>query len=130
MDAPVRAFVRQRANDQCEYCGLPQSAAPLIRFHVEHIIARKHGGTDDPSNLALACYHCNLHKGPNIAGIDPETGLMTPLFNPREQSWHEHFEVWGSSIIGRTPTGRATVLVLAMNSDNLRELRIEVSPLG
>ena len=28
-------------------------------------------------NLALACIDCNLHKGPNLTGIDPETNQVT-----------------------------------------------------
>ena len=43
------------------------------------------------SNLALACHHCNLHKGPNLTGIDPLTQLVTTLFNPRVDRWDEQF---------------------------------------
>jgi Restriction endonuclease len=115
--------VRERAFERCEYCGLLQSQAPLARFHIEHIVARQHGGSDDADNLAYACFHCNLHKGPNLAGIDPETGELTALFNPRLETWSEHFSSWGSSIVGLTPSGRVTVLVLAMNSEEMRHLR-------
>ena len=126
MDATVRSLVRDRAGNRCEYCGLPQTAAPLAIFHIEHIIARQHGGCDNPANLALACCHCNLHKGPNIAGVDPETSNLVALFNPRTQQWDDNFEHWGSSIIGRTPAGRAKIMVLAMSADDLRQLRVEV----
>lgn len=74
MDAATRRLVRQRANNRCEYCGLRQEDAPVATFHMEHIIPKQHGGSDDPGNLALACYHCNLHKGPNLASLDPDTG--------------------------------------------------------
>jgi 5-methylcytosine-specific restriction endonuclease McrA len=83
MDAKARSSVRERAAHKCEYCGLPQHLVPLVPFHIEHIISKQHGGTDAPENLALACYHCNLHKGPNLSGIDPETGQIAALFNPR-----------------------------------------------
>lgn len=76
MDAATRNLARARAGDRCEYCRLHQSIVPLATFHAEHIIARQHGGTDDASNLALSCHHCNLHKGPNLTGIDPETGRI------------------------------------------------------
>ncbi len=126
MDANTRSHVRERARNHCEYCGLPQSAIPLMTFHVEHIRAKQHDGTDDPSNLALACHHCNLHKGPNLSGIDPETDEIIPLFNPRQDAWAEHFAFQGVSIIGLTPTGRATVRVLAMNSSWQLETRADL----
>jgi 5-methylcytosine-specific restriction endonuclease McrA len=65
MDAALRKFVRERANGRCEYCMLPQEAVPYFTFHVEHIRARQHQGSDEPSNLALACPDCNAKKGPN-----------------------------------------------------------------
>jgi len=116
MNARLRILVTRRAGDQCEYCHIRQSQDSLYGFHIEHIIARQHGGRAVESNLALACHHCNLHKGPNLAGVDPKTGRAVPLFNPREQNWSSHFAMRGASIVGLTPTGRATVDVLAMNS--------------
>ena len=41
----------------------------LMPFQEDHIIARKHRGGSERSNLATACFHCNNHKGSNIAGI-------------------------------------------------------------
>lgn len=116
MDATTRSLVRSRAGECCEYCGRRQSDAPALRFHVEHIMPRQHGGSDDPNNLALACGHCNSHKGPNLTGIDPETDQIVPLFNPRQDSRPDHFALKGIFFVGLTPTGRATVRVLAMNS--------------
>ena len=123
MDAATRVRVRQRARDRCEYCTLHQEDSPLASLQIEHIRPRKHGGTDDLGNLALACIDCNLHKGPNLSGIDPETGKVVELFNPRVQDWVDHFEWNGIHIYGRTDTGRATVTVLAMNSDDQLALR-------
>ena len=76
MDAATRELVRRRANGRCEYCRLPQDAAPYFTFHVEHIRARQHGGGDDPSNLGLACPDCNAKKGPNVATISPQSGAL------------------------------------------------------
>lgn len=123
MDAATRTLVRKRAEDRCEYCRLPQSAQPFVTFHVEHIIARQHGGTDEPANLCLACERCNFHKGPNLASIDPDTGQVERLFDPRRQEWSRHFELRGPFILGRTPSGRATVAVLGMNEERRVELR-------
>jgi hypothetical protein len=123
MDAATRRLVRHRAEECCEYCGSRQQDEPFFRFQVEHIIAKQHGGGDEADNLALACPHCNLHKGPNLTGIDPTTGAITVLFNPRTQVWAEHFSQQGPVFVGLTSTGRTTVRVLSMNDPLRVELR-------
>jgi hypothetical protein len=112
--------VWERAASRCEYCGFPQSAYPLP-FQIDHVRAEKHGGETIESNLALACTHCNRYKGPNIAGVDAASGQIVRLFNPRTDSWREHFEADGPHLRGKTAIGRTTVDVLAMNdADQLR----------
>jgi hypothetical protein len=56
-----------------------------------------------------------MHKGTNLAGMDPRTGKLTRLFHPRQDSWEEHFAWQGPLLIGKTPLGRATLLVLNIN---------------
>jgi hypothetical protein len=92
-------------------------------FHIEHVIARQHDGTTTLENLALACNLCNLHKGPNVAGFDPQTGQLVPLFNPRTEVWTEHFQREGAEIRALTPSGRVTVHLLNMNDPNRVEVR-------
>jgi hypothetical protein len=130
MNAGLRDLVRQRAGHRCEYCGLLQEHLPLIRFHIDHVQPKKHGGNDDPLNLALACHSCNLHKGTNLAGIDPENGYIEPLFHPRNDPWETHFERRGVVISGRTPKGRVTVQVLNMNDPENVQLRTELIARG
>lgn len=129
IDAAKRADVRQRARNRCEYCLLRQEHSELTH-HVEHIIAKQHGGTEDLDNLALACHRCNLRKGPNLTGIDPVTGLVVPLFQPRSDLWTQHFRWRGVRIEGISPTGRATVEVLAMNDARRIDLRTELIACG
>lgn len=95
----------------------------LLPFHVEHIIPRKHGGGDKLANLALACWHCNCHKGPNLSGIDPFSKKTVRLLHPRRDRWDDPFLWDGVMLIGRTSKGRATVQVLAMNAPDRIELR-------
>lgn len=130
MDAAARELVRRRAEDRCEYCRLPQTAAPFFTFHVEHIRARQHGGSDDPENLALACPDCNAFKGPNVTTVDPESDAVVPLYDPREHAWDEHFEYHGSRIFGITPVGRGTVELLNLNEESRVELRTELLARG
>ncbi len=108
--------VRERAAERCEYCRMPAMALPLP-FQIDHIISGQHQGPTELSNLALACPHCNRYKGPNIAGLDPVSGQLVHLYHPRTDRWSEHFEWDGPRIAGKTPVGRATVQVLAMNAD-------------
>jgi hypothetical protein len=122
MAHPRHDFVRTRSEQACEYCLMPEAFYPGL-FTTEHIIARQHGGSDRDDNLAYACGHCNLHKGPNIAGLDPQTGQLTPLFNPRTDNWDDHFAWSGHIVVGRTPIGRTTVVVLAMNDAMARVVR-------
>lgn len=116
MEARLRLIVRERAANRCEYCLLPESLSPWFSLQIEHIRPRKHHGGDELDNLALACIDCNLHKGPNIAGIDEVSGVLTELFNPRQHQWLEHFEFSGPFITGKTTIGRVTIDVLHMNS--------------
>ena len=125
MDAATRELVRHRAAECCEYCRLRQEDSELAH-HVEHIVAKQHGGSDDPNNLALACHRCNLHKGPNLTGIDFQTGQVASLFHPRNDRWSEHFVFNGPRVEGTSVTGRATVRVLAMNDARRVEVRQEI----
>jgi len=126
MDTATRELVWDRAGGRCEYCRIHQEDEPFFRLHVDHIVAKQHGGTDDADNLALACHHDNEHKGPNLTGIDPETGKVVRLFHPRRQRWSRHFRFEGPVIVGRTQCGRATVAVLALNASDRVELRAEL----
>ena len=122
MTRDVQRRVRKRARNRCEYCWLPQSASRL-RHQIDHIIARQHGGNDAYNNLALCCARCNQRKGPNLSGQDPETGEIVCLFHPRHNRWREHFSWDGAVLVGKTPVGRATIAVLAINAPSLIEVR-------
>jgi len=126
IDAATRRLVRERAGNRCEYCGMLQTQRSFPFFYVDHIIAQQHGGTDNPANLALSCYHCNLHKGSNLTGIDPETGAVVVLFHPRRDVWETHFALRDVLMVGLTPTGRATIRVLDMNAADRVQLRREL----
>lgn len=114
MPKRLQQQVWRRAGDTCEYCRMPQ-AFYRTPFHIDHVVSKQHGGKTVLGNLALSCFHCNSHKGPNIAGIDPETGALSGLYNPRLQRWDDHFVWRGAVLVGRSPTGRATIYVLAIN---------------
>ena len=122
MTGALKALVRRRAQFHCEYCHFPERLAEL-RFQFDHIVARKHGGSTSAENLALACFRCNSHKGPNLSGSDPQTGKMERLFHPREDDWSAHFRWRGAVLVGKTSVGRTTISVLNMNRPDLVKLR-------
>jgi 5-methylcytosine-specific restriction endonuclease McrA len=119
-----RQLVRSRAQERCEYCRLHELDSPVITHQIEHVIPKKHGGGDDLENLALACVACNLYKGPNISGLDPETGSLTRLFHPRSDKWDQHFAFDDLEIDGLTAIGRTTIAVLRLNDQVHLRLRI------
>jgi HNH endonuclease len=125
----LRQAVRSRAGNRCEYCHLPE-AHVVTPCQVEHVIARQHAGSGSLANLAYSCLRCNLHKGPNLAGIDPITKKLTGLFNPRLQRWTRHFRWEGPLLVGKTAQGRTTIEVLAMNDSDRIALRQELLEQG
>ncbi|XWK86061.1 MAG: HNH endonuclease [Phormidium sp.] len=123
--------VRQRANYLCEYCHASEQWQ-YVRFTVDHVIPLSKGGLNSIENLALACFHCNRQKSDKIAAIEEQSGAEVPLFNPRSDSWREHF-IWsadGLSIIGLTAIGRATVVALAFNRERIINIRVADQEIG
>jgi hypothetical protein len=128
MKVALRRLVQRRAGNRCEYCRMHQDDDPVLCFHIEHIIARQHHGTDHPSNLAWSCHKCNRAKGPNLSGrVGGET---VPLFHPRRQQWTRHFRWAGPRLLGRTKTGKATVRVFNLNAAERVSLRASLIAAG
>jgi hypothetical protein len=126
MERELEQFVWERAGNRCEYCHVAQEFDRLP-FEIDHIIAQKHrGGPTRSSNLCLACFACNHHKGACIAGRDHITKMLVPLFNPRRHKWRRHFRWDGPLLIGLTPIGRVTVAVLEINLDHRVAFRQEL----
>src|SRR6266545_2994731 len=104
----LRHAVIERAENRCEYCLLSQVAQEAT-FHVDHVVPQSAGGPTTFDNLAFACVTCSLKKGPRQSAIDPQTGLESLLFNPRQDVWREHFRWDGVVIVGLSAKARATV---------------------
>ena len=129
MNPDLVRYVWQRAASRCEYCRLPAFRYPLP-FHIDHIIARQHGGATDADNLALACLHCNRHKGPNIAGRHLATGEVVRLFHPRSDNWNDHFEWKGAILSAKSDVGLVTIQVLAINEADFAAVRLALMQEG
>ncbi len=114
ISAALRRLVRTRAQDCCEYCLIPEMAS-FATHEIDHGIAEKHGGATVEENLALSCKPCNKHKGSDLSSIDPETGEIVRLYQPRRDVWERHFRLEDGVIVPTTDVGRVTVRLLQMN---------------
>lgn len=119
--AVTKRQVYERAGAICEYCQTDEFNSGQA-MHIEHI---------DPSggnlldNLCLSCANCNFSKAKATGAIDPVTGDLVALFNPRQQKWIEHF-IWiegGVRLSGLTPVGRATIIRLKINQPRIVRAR-------
>lgn len=127
----IRQSVRERACFCCEYCFSQWKYCP-DPLSVEHIIPLARGGANDEMNLSLSCQGCNGHKHMAVSAMDPVTEREVPLYHPRLDVWSDHF-AWSAGfteIIGKTPTGRATVERLHLNRESLVNLRTVLRSLG
>jgi len=125
----LRELVAGRAEHRCEYCLIHEDDTHF-GCQVDHIISVKHGGLTTAENLAYACAFCNRQKGSDIGSIVWETGELTRFYNPRTDSWTDHFQLDGVLIRPLTRIGEVTVRILGFNdSDRLLE-RQELVDLG
>ncbi len=112
---PLHDRLAVRAGDRCEYCQAPERFFNSD-FEVEHVVPVSQGGTDDESNLALACRKCNVHKSARRP-VTTSANVGDGIFNPRLMNWSDHFgnNLEAGEIVGLTPTGTLTVAALHMN---------------
>ena len=124
----LRREVIARARNRCEYCGISDDAT-LVSHEVDHIVAERHGGKTARENLAYSCFRCNRLKGSDLTSIDPQTGKITRLFNPRADTWRRHFRLVGvdaALVEPLTAVGRTTVQFLRLNDIEWVALRAEL----
>ena len=63
--AELRQQVYDRAQGCCEYCLITEKVV-LFVHQVDHIIAEKHGGLTETTNLALACAILSFPRGASL----------------------------------------------------------------
>ncbi|NJL10045.1 MAG: HNH endonuclease [Calothrix sp. SM1_7_51] len=114
ISSALRKLIYSRANGCCEYCFFPE-VVTLTSHEVDHVVAEKHGGLTEANNLALSCILCNKYKGSDLTSIDPETGEIIPLFNPRKDKWNDNFLLEGADFVPLTAKGRVTIRLLQLN---------------
>jgi hypothetical protein len=129
INSELRQLVSSRAGGSCEFCRMPDQFDPLP-FAIDHIRPRYHHGPTTAEDLCVSCLNCNTFKAVNVAGHDPETGELTPLFHPRNDDWDAHFTWDGPFLRGLTAVARTTIDVLRMNLPERVEHRRLLMELG
>lgn len=120
----LKTEVRARAKSLCEYCHTDETWQ-YVPFTIDHVVPVSLGGSSTSENLALACFHCNRRKGSTIQATDPQTRQDAVLFNPRTETWQDHF-IWARDrleIVPLTATGRATLRALDLNRERVKRIR-------
>ena len=82
---------------KCIHCNrqltLRADGEPISRATIEHIVPRGHGGSDELTNLAIACARCNAAKGyrhDNQPWGDPKLqAVIETLKTRRAQRWRD-----------------------------------------
>ncbi len=112
--AEIRRSVEARGAGACEYCQIKEIDT-FLGFQVDHVISEKHGGETVESNLAVSCTFCNRHKGTDVGSIDHGTGDFIRFYNPRSDSWSDHFKWNGVVVEPLTLIGKVTCSILKFN---------------
>lgn len=129
ISATVKKLVATRANNQCEYCHLPEQVS-FYSFHIDHIKSIKHGGTSIPENLAHCCPDCNFFKGSDVGTFSSDDAYLVRFFNPRTDTWHDHFELHEGMILGKTEIGISTVRIFQLNDTERLLFRRQLIKMG
>jgi hypothetical protein len=120
----LRELVSLADRNRCAYCQTSEANCG-IPLTIDHIQPISKGGETLLENLCLACRSCNEFKATLTEAEDLLTGETVPLFNPRAQSWSEHFR-WSADatrVEGLTAIGRATIIALRMNREAILATR-------
>ncbi len=110
----LRLLVAERAYRVCEYC-LVHEEDVYHGCEVDHVRSVKHGGLTLEANLALACFHCNRHKGTDLGSVSVRTETLVRFYNPRTDRWKEHFYWNEARIEPLTDIGEVTARLLEFN---------------
>ncbi|WP_373511857.1 HNH endonuclease [Persicitalea sp.] len=125
----LRLEVAVRADYRCEYCLRPEKAS-FLKFQIDHIISRKHGGLTISENLAYTCPVCNNSKGSDVGTVLEDEETFVRLYNPRKYKWQDHFEINEGAILAKSDIGSATIKILNLNDVNRILERLDLIEAG
>ena len=114
--AELRREVATRADRICEYCPVHEDDS-FFGCQVDHVVSEKHGGPTASGNLAYACAFCNRSKGTDVGSINAASGAFVRFYNPRRDTWSDHFRLAGVKVEPLTEIGEATTRILDINGE-------------
>ena len=76
---PSRNNILWRDKNQCQYCGVVESAREMT---IDHVIPRSRGGKNTWSNLVTCCKKCNQKKG-NRTPQEANMSLLNKPIRPK-----------------------------------------------
>ena len=95
MNPDSRQDIYERDHYTCQYCGWCGATSfeqwQLGWFAIDHIVPQAHGGTDDPSNLVVACHRCNSMKGQEKCSSVEEGRRIIAKKRAEREVWFRHF---------------------------------------
>lgn len=59
----VNTYLKLKHNYTCQYCGTKSTSKKKVRLETDHVIPVSKGGSNQLTNLTLACHICNRNKG-------------------------------------------------------------------
>jgi 5-methylcytosine-specific restriction endonuclease McrA len=77
----IRQRILRRDSYCCQQCGQDQG-----KLHVDHIVPRRLGGSDNDDNLQVLCQKCNLSKGGRFFSIGKTPPTLHDLNIPENVS--------------------------------------------
>ncbi|WP_207064086.1 HNH endonuclease [Motiliproteus sp. SC1-56] len=90
-----RHHIYERDNWTCQYCG----RGGIESFEdwneawlaIDHIMPKKHGGSDEESNLVVACHTCNSVKAAEMCSSIAEAKEIIARKNEGRKRWFQKF---------------------------------------
>jgi 5-methylcytosine-specific restriction endonuclease McrA len=93
LDSEKWVAIFERDKGICQYCGvdLLSSFSSYWSATVDHIISRSSGGSDDESNLVLACPACNgiLSRSNNLRTLEERKEKVRKRIKEKYQDYEE-----------------------------------------
>jgi len=95
MKPDPRQHIYERDNFTCRYCGWSGvtnfDQGLLGSLTIDHVVPKKHGGSEEDSNLVVACHVCNMLKGQEKCSSIENDREIIARKRAKYRTWFENF---------------------------------------